>query len=150
MYACERKFTWKYELQADSTTLCACKCLPSAARVTSTKDWLLRRLENTDIKFGWWLFHLKQYCWTVIANSFVRRSCKKTLMTAVIVIRQVHCLQSKSILYIGMTEFYSVVYLQLFRLVNVLWSINYVPILKIRFLITFEMSNSVVTCISYA
>lgn len=45
--------TWKYELHADNTTLWACKCLPSAASVTSTSDSLLRRLENTEIKFGW-------------------------------------------------------------------------------------------------
>ena len=65
-------FTWKYELQADKTSLCACKCLPSADNVTSTRDSLFRRLENTEMKFGWWLFHLRQYCCIDIFGSTER------------------------------------------------------------------------------
>lgn len=59
-------FTWKYELQADKTTLCACNCLPSAANVTSTSVSLCKSVEKTEIKFGWWLFQRRQYCWTAI------------------------------------------------------------------------------------
>lgn len=69
---------WKYELQADRTTLCACKCFPSAARVTSTNDSLFSRLEKTEMKFGWWLFQRKQYCCMVMV---------------------VDCLQQKVVLY---------------------------------------------------
>lgn len=59
--------TWKYVLHADSTTLCAFKCFPSAANVTSTNDSLFNKLENMEMKFGWWLFHLKQNCCTAIS-----------------------------------------------------------------------------------
>lgn len=58
--------TWKYELHAESTTLCAWSCLPSAASVTSTRASLCKSDENTDIKFGWWLFQRKQNCCTDI------------------------------------------------------------------------------------
>lgn len=60
------KNTWKYELHAESTTLWACSCRPSAANVTSTNASLCKSDENTDIKFGWWLFQRKQNCCTDI------------------------------------------------------------------------------------
>lgn len=60
--------TWKYELHAESTTLCAWSCLPSAASVTSTRASLCKSDENTDIKFGWWLFQRKQNCCTDISS----------------------------------------------------------------------------------
>lgn len=59
--------TWKYVLHADSTTLCAFKCFPSAAKVTSTNDSLFNKLENMEMKLGWWLFHLRQNCCTAIS-----------------------------------------------------------------------------------
>lgn len=57
--AIETVFTWKYGLQADKTTLCACIWRPSAESVTSTSDLSCTKAENVVWKLSWWLSHRK-------------------------------------------------------------------------------------------
>ena len=59
------KLTAKYGLQAHSTTLWACRNRPSAANVQSTSVWFSRSVSKTASKVCWWLFHLKQNCWSL-------------------------------------------------------------------------------------
>lgn len=54
------KISWKYELLADSTILCALINCPSQASVTSTKRSSRKRRSNTSNKFDWKLFQRKQ------------------------------------------------------------------------------------------
>ena len=51
---------WKQSEQAESSILWACKFLPSAARVTSTRVSEWQSPVKTDTKLTGWLFHLKQ------------------------------------------------------------------------------------------
>ena len=76
---------WKYVLQAESTTLCACKWRPSAASVTSTSVSLVNNDEKTDIKFGWWLFHRRQNCCIDISDKMFSTTVTHKLYCTIIV-----------------------------------------------------------------
>ena len=54
----------KYGLQALRTILCAFTCLPSQAKVISTKSSSSLRDSKADVIFVWKLFHRRQNCWS--------------------------------------------------------------------------------------
>lgn len=59
-----KNLTSKYGLHADKTTLCAFRHFPSAANVQSTKVPFSNNVSKTATNVDWWLFHLKQNCWS--------------------------------------------------------------------------------------
>lgn len=66
-------------------------CLPSAAKVTSTSVSLCKSVENTDIKFGWWLFQRKQNCCTdiIILTQFIYHNiCLFFFSTSLIILNK--------------------------------------------------------------
>lgn len=67
--------TSKYGLHAERTTLWALRVFPSAARVQSTSVPLSRSVSKFCMSVLWWLFHLRQNCWSssmVVLASFPR------------------------------------------------------------------------------
>lgn len=74
--------TWKYKLHADSTTLCASKCRPSDAIVTSTRVWLCKNDEYTDTKLDWLSFQRIQNCGADIFVTYTIQSQKQCCISA--------------------------------------------------------------------
>lgn len=66
--------TSKYGLHAERTTLWALRVFPSAASVQSTSVPLSRSVSKFCMSVLWWLFHLRQNCWSssMVLASFPR------------------------------------------------------------------------------
>jgi hypothetical protein len=64
--------TSKYGLQAERTTLWAFRYFPSAASVQSTSVPDSSNVSKFCIRVDWWLFHLRQNCWS---SSIILRFC---------------------------------------------------------------------------
>lgn len=65
------KLTSKYGLHAERTTLWAFRYFPSAANVQSTNVPDSSNVSKFCISVVWWLFHLRQNCWSssILLNS---------------------------------------------------------------------------------
>lgn len=59
----------KYGLHAESIVWCALKVSPTHARVTSQSASLASKELRTSVRLAGWLFHRRQYCWSILSIS---------------------------------------------------------------------------------